>query len=258
MVRVRYLAALILLILTGPTTAPSQDPKPARKDLAPAEIIKAFTANESQLYDIWSQYYYRQIATIKILSIDEIPTDESMTLKFEVVFLDNGTREVKLVERRGRLLSLLWTPEDQDVITNYSPFALTAKDLPSYDLTYEGKEKIDELNTYVFTVNPKSMESGKLHFKGKIWVDDGDLQIVRSVGRVFHQKDVSQFTPQFPEFETIRQIVDKKYWLPVWSHANGVLEYVKPVAQHVRVEETITYEGFKRFTSSVSVKPVKK
>lgn len=251
----RIVAALTVLCIIG---APAQDQKAGKSDLAPEAVIKAFTANESQLFDLWTQYYYRQIATIKILSVDGTPTEEAMTLKFEVVFLDDGRREVKLVERTGRLRSLLWTPEDQDVITNYSPFALTTKDLPSYDLKYEGKERIDELNTFVFSVNPKSTEMGKLHFKGKIWVDDVDLQIVRTVGRVFTQKDASQFTPQFPEFETLRRTVDNKYWFPVWSHADSVLEYTRPVVQRIRVEETITYEGFKRFTSSVNVKPVKK
>jgi hypothetical protein len=52
--------------------------------------------------------------------------------------------------------------------------------------------------------------------------------------------------------------VDKKYWFPVWSHADSVLEFTKPTPRRVRVEETITYAGFKRFTSSVTVKPVKK
>jgi len=258
MVKARCATILLILFFTALTAAQNQDQQPARKDLSPEEIIKAFTANETQLFDVWSQYYYRQVASIKILSVDDSPASEAMTLKFEVVFLDNGKREVRLIERTGRLRSLLWTPEDQDVITNYSPFTLTTKDLPSYNLKYEGKEKVDELDTYVFSVDPKAIQVGRLHFKGKIWVDATDLQIVRTVGRVFAQKDPSQLTPQFPEFETIRQLVDKKYWFPIWSHADSVLEYTKPVVQKVHVEETITYEGFKRFTTSVDVKPVKK
>ena len=93
-----------------------------------------------------------------------------------------------------------------------------------------------------------------LYFQGRIWIDDTDLQIVRTVGKVVPQKD----SPQVPEFETIRQLVDKKYWFPVWSHADSVIEYTKPTPRRVRVEETVTYGGFKRFVSSVTVKPVKK
>jgi hypothetical protein len=251
---VRRLAAILLAgLLAVITMAQKQDPSTAR-DLAPEEIIKAFTAKESQFFEAWNQYYYRQIATVKVLSDDGVPSNEAMTLVFEVVFLDNGTRDVKLVQRKGYLRSVLWTAEDQDVITNYQPFALTVKELPLYDLKYLGKEKIDELNTHVFSVNPRTVTAGKRFFKGKIWVDDTDLQIVRTIGQVVPQKD----SVQFPEFETLRQLVDKKYWFPVWSHADSVLNYKVPIPRSLRVEETITYEGFKLFTSSVTVKPVKK
>ena len=60
---------------------------------------------------------------------------------------------------------------------------------------------------------------------------------------------------QFPAFETLRQLVDKKYWFPVWSHADSTLKFPD---KNVHIEETITYEGFKRFSSSVIIKPIKK
>ncbi len=254
MVKARFAAVVVILVFAGLSAAQKQDQKPAKKELQPEEIIRAFTAKETQFREAWGQYYYRQVATVKILTDDGVPSDESMTLVFEVVFLDNGNREVKLVQRSGYLRSVMWTDEDQDVITNYQPFVLTSKDLPFYDLSYVGKERVDELDTYVFAVKPKSIVDGKLYFQGKIWVDDTDLQIVRTVGKVVPQKD----SPQFPEFETIRQLVDKKYWFPVWSHADSVIEFTRPTARRVRVEETITYEKFKRFVTSVTVKPVKK
>ena len=250
MLRTKF-AAVALMFLAGVAAAQKPDQKPAKKELQPEEVIKAFTAKETEFYEAWINYYYRQVASIKVLSVNGAPANEAMTLVFDVVFLDDGTREVKLTERTGRLRSVMWTPDDQDVITNYQPFALTTKDLPNYDLKYEGKERVDELDTYVFSVKPKSTKDGKLHFQGKIWVDDTDLQIVRTVGKVVPQTQDSQF----PEFETLRQLVDKKYWFPVWSHANSVLDFRN---SRVRIEETITYEGFKQFKSSVVVKPIKK
>lgn len=254
MTKARFAAALIVLFFAGVSAAQKQDQKAAKKELQPDEIIKAFTAKESQFLEAWNQYYYKQVATVKVLTDDGVPSNEAMTMVFEVVFLDNGKRDIKLVERTGHLRSVLWTPDDQDVITNYQPFALTTKDLSSYDLKYEGKERVDELDTHVFSVKPKTLADGKLYFEGKIWIDDGDLQIVRTMGKIVPQKE----NPQFPEFETIRQLIDKKYWFPVWSHADSVLEYTKPIPRRVRVEETITYKDFKRFTSTVTVKPVKK
>jgi hypothetical protein len=254
MVRARFAAAVVVLLFAGLSAAQKQDQKQAKKDLQPEEIIKAFTAKESEFFEAWTQYYYRQIASIKVLSVDGAPANEALTLVFEIVFLDNGTREVKLIERTGRLRSVMWTDDDQDVITNFQPFALTTKDLPNYDLKYEGKERVDELDTYVFSVRPKNTNDGKFHFQGKIWVDDRDLQIVRTMGKVVPQRPDAQY----PDFETLRQLVDKKYWFPVWSHADSVLEFTKPSFERVRIEETITYEGFKQFKSSVTVTPVKK
>ncbi len=251
MVRRRFAAAVAMLLFAGMSSAQKQDQKPARKELQPEEIIKAFTAKESEFLDAWSNYYYRQIASVKVLQVDGAPANESLTQVWEVVFKDDGTRDIKLVERSGRLRSVMWTSDDEDVITNYVPFALTTKELPNYELKYEGKERIDELNTYVFTVKPKSIKEGDLYFQGKVNVDDTDLQIVRTVGKVVPQRQ----EVQFPEFETLRQFVDKKYWFPVWSHANAVLRFPN---LSVRIEETITYEGFKQFRSSVVVKPVKK
>lgn len=251
MVRRRFAAAVVVLLCAGMVSAQKQDQRPAKKELQPEEIIKAFTAKETQFLEAWSNYYYRQAASVKVLQVDGAPASEALTQVWEVVFRDDGTRDIKLIERSGRLRSVMWTADDEDVITNYVPFALTTKELPNYELKYEGKARVDELDTYVFSVKPKTIKEGSLYFEGKINVDDTDLQIVRTVGKVVPQKP----DPQFPEFETLRQLVDKKYWFPVWSHADAVLRFPNV---NVRIEETITYEGFKQFRSSVVVKPVKK
>ena len=60
---------------------------------------------------------------------------------------------------------------------------MTAPELPLYDIKYLGKQKIDELETYVFDVAPKVMEKGKRYYKGKVWVDQQDLQIVLVSGK---------------------------------------------------------------------------
>jgi hypothetical protein len=216
------------------------------KELAPEEIIKAFAEKESAFYEAWKQYTYRQIAEIRIVSVDGVPSRERMSLVSEVVFNDDGTREVRLVQRRGGLRSVGWTPEDTEVINNIQPFALTSDELPLYNLKYEGKERVDELDCYVFSVKPKNTRGDRLYFQGKIWVDNTDLQIVRTVGKPVPQKRENQF----PEFETIRQVIDDQYWFPVWTHADSRLRFP---GQTVHVEETITYEDYKRFGSKATI-----
>ena len=186
------------------------------------------------------QYAYHQVSDVRVISVNGLPKNEKMTTISDVVFKDDGSRFVEIRRRAGDLHSVLYTMQDEQVINNLHPFALTEKELPEYNLSYEGKEKIDELECYVFSVTPKSLKGDKLHFQGKIWVDDRDLQIVRTVGKPVPQKKDNRF----PEFETVRQMIDKKYWFPVWTHAESHLQFSD---KDVDIEETITYSDYKQF-----------
>jgi hypothetical protein len=215
-------------------------------DLSPEEIIRKFTEKEEEFYTAWMQYAYVQTAVIRVLSVDGAPQKDKMVRVYEVVFNDDGSREVKLVRNSGFLRAVRFSPEDDEVIQNINPFALSKTELPLYNLKYEGKEKADELNCYVFSVTPKSTKGGRLYFKGKIWVDDQDLQVVKTIGKPVPQ----QRDNQFPEFETIRKVIDNKYWFPVWTHADSKLRFPE---QEVRIEETITYGDYKRFGSDATI-----
>ncbi len=252
-----------LLLLAGLVWARSQDQtKPAaptrpqtqaqpqaveRTDLTPEEIIRRFSAKETEFYEAWMQYTYHQTAEVRVLSVNGLPKQEKMTTISDIVFKDDGTREIRILRRAGGLRSVVYTMQDEEVINNLQPFALTEKELPLYDLNYEGKEKVDELFCYVFSVKPKNTKGDKLFFEGKIWVDDQDLQIVRTVGKPVPQKKNNQF----PEFETIRQMIDGQYWFPVWTHAESRLRFQRDT---VHIEETITYEDYKRFGSKATIK----
>lgn len=262
--RIGYAAFFSMLLVLGghagaqsPTQAgpPTQD-KPrveARegKVSTPEEIIRAFSAKETEFYEAWMQYTYHQVADVRVLSVNGAPKHEQMETTSDIVFKDDGTRDIQVVRRAGGLQSVIYTMEDEEVINNLQPFALTEKELPQYDLTYQGKEKIDELNCYVFSVKPKSIKSGKMYFEGKIWVDDHDLQVVRTVGKPVPQKKNNQF----PEFETLRQMIDKRYWFPVWTHAESQLHFQTDT---VHIDETITYADYKLFTSNATIKFIKK
>jgi hypothetical protein len=154
---------------------------------------------------------------------------------------------VNQISLTGQLTSVKFTDEDRQVIDNINPFALTLKELPLYNLQYRGKEHVDELNCFVFLVKPKSAKGKRLYFEGTIWVDDKDLQVVRTLGRAVPQTKENQF----PEFETIRQIVDGKYWFPVWTHADSNLRFLD---QEVHLEETVTYDNYRKFGSNATIR----
>jgi len=242
----RNVALILTLSFAAVSSAQTPGQAPPKKERTPDEVIRAFSAKESDFYDAWMGYTYRQSTSVQIKSVDGTPSKERMTIISDVVFRDDGSREVQVAQRSGRLRSVLWTEADTEVINNLQPFALTAKDLALYDLKYEGKERVDELTCYVFTVKPKSTKGGRLYFQGKIWVDDQDLQIVRTVGKpVPQRRDM-----QFPEFETIRQMVDGQYWFPVWTHADSTLHFDQAT---IRIEETITYENYRKFGTKTKI-----
>jgi hypothetical protein len=244
-----YSVALILMLLTGAplSQAQKQTSQTAMKsDLNPAKIIQQFAEKESEFYDAWIQYIYTQTAVVRVLSVNDAPQKETTTIVWEVVFNDDGSREVRFKKETGRLRSMQFTAEDREVISNINPFALTTKELPLYNVTYVGKESVDELNCYVFSVSPKSTAGNRFYFEGKIWVDDRDLQVVRTSGRAVPQTKERQF----PEFETVRQMIDRKYWFPAWTHADSQLTFPEG---RWHIEETITYENYKRFESKATI-----
>ncbi len=252
--RIAYVltAAIMLINVQSRAQAPDQQESgpesqsAAKKDLTPEQIIEQFAQKESEFYEAWMQYMYTQTAVIKVLSVDGVPKNETLRIVSEVVFNDDGTREVNTLRRSGGLRSVGFTDEDREVLENLHPFALTAKEIPLYNLKYEGKEKVDELDCHVFSVKPKKINKGKMYFEGKIYVDDQDLQIVKTVGKAVPQTAQNQF----PEFETIRQMIDGKYWFPVWTHADSRLYFP---GQTVRIEETITYDDYKMFRTKTRI-----
>jgi len=240
--------AAMICVSAAPVFSASQ--AESEGDLTPEEIIQKFTEKESEFYDAWMGYTYTQTAIIRVLSVNDSPVNnEALMLVFEVVFNDDGTREVRLVDRKGRLRSIVYTPEDEEVITNLNPFALTAKDLSLYRLDYRGEERVDELDCYVFDVKPRSLKDNSFYFDGTVWVDNQDFQIVRTFGKVVQKDPGDQL---YPKFETLRQVIDGKYWFPIWTHADEVLRFRN--GDRTRIEQTITYEGYREFGSRTKIR----
>ena len=247
-----YPMFIAVILVMGQTQAQSPDTPSSQSSskpvLTPEQIIQQFSQKETEFYDAWMQYIYTQTTVVRILSVNGRPARESLRIVSEVLFNDDGTREVKTIRSSGSLSSVEFSEEDKEIIENINPFALKASELPLYNLKYLGKEKADELDCYVFSVKPKNMKRGKFYFQGKIWVDDVDMQIVKTVGKPVPQSANNKF----PEFETIRQIVDGKYWFPAWTHAEDTLRFPVDV---IRIEETITYDDFRKFQTSAKIVP---
>ena len=153
--------------------------------LSPEEIIRRFTAKESELFEAWKEYAYQQETKLQVIGPANTISGEFYQLS-EFVLTDAGKRIEKILRAPQPTLDragLTMTAEDRNAFINLQPFALTAEELPNYKVAYIGKEKIDDLNTYVFDVTPKAildaremkrMKDQKVegkYFQGRIWVD---------------------------------------------------------------------------------------
>jgi hypothetical protein len=185
---------------------------------------------------------------MKVISVNGRPARESYLLESEIVFDDQGRRKIRVLNRVNRLRRIQFTPEDEEVVHNLQPFVLTAEDLPDYEVKYQRKEKIDEIDCYVFSVEPRSMRKNRFYFKGTIWVDDKDLQIVMSRGKTVPEPRGQKF----PEFETRRELIDKQFWFPTWTEARDVLRFKG--GDDIEIHEIVTYDNYKRFQVDAKIK----
>ena len=168
----------------------------------------------------------------------------------EVTFGPNKKREEKVTYApMVTLKNLILSPQDEQDLRSVQPFVLTSDDIGKYDIHYIGKEKVDEINCYKFTVKPKQLLKGERYFDGDIWVDDRDLQIVKTYGKGVGQQKRGE-DQQFPRFETYREQIDGKYWFPTYTRADDTLQF-KNMSQ--RVHMVVKYENYKRFGSESSV-----
>lgn len=228
--------------------------------MQPEEIISQFTKKESELREVWKEYAYTQESKLQVLGPADTISGEFFQVS-DFVFNDAGVRIEKIVKAPPSTLDqtgLTMTAEDKNALINLQPFALAAEELPNYFVSYVGKEKVDELNTYVFDVIPKVMSNKKeldrlkkqkiegKFFQGKIWVDDEDLMIVKTAG-----KTVPEFGQRFPKFETYRENIDERFWLPTFTSGDDVLEFDNGFRVHVRM--TVKYKNYRRFSSDVKL-----
>lgn len=230
--------------LTPPSTAPDQ-------------IIKEFSAKETEFQEALNHYTYRRTAKVETIDDDTNKVDGEWYEVDDVVFAPDGRRTEKTVfAPESTLQRVIMTPSDmQDIQHGYS-FVLTTEAIAAYDVKYVGRQKVDEVQCYVFDVNPKEIQKGKRYFLGRIWVDAKDLQIVVTDGRMVPDGTKHGSEDLHPPFMTWRQQIDGHYWFPVYTRGEGVLHFSGGhgyMAQDVHIRDIVKYSDYKRFGSTSTI-----
>ncbi|HZD32553.1 MAG TPA: hypothetical protein VE779_12930, partial [Candidatus Angelobacter sp.] len=135
------------------------------KGITEQEIIQKFAAKEKEFKIARENYAYRQSLTVQTLDGDTV-NGEFKEVE-DVLFDDKGRRiEHVVFAPQSNLVGITMTKEDYDDIRTRMPFVLTSDEIPEYQILYVGKQRIDEIGTYVFDVAPKQIEKNKRYFQG--------------------------------------------------------------------------------------------
>ena len=221
-------------------------------ELAPGEadrILKAFTAKETEFRQALNQYSFKRDAILQSIGMGGQVTGEYHRVSY-FTFDDQGNRYEKISFFPMPSFGAV-TAEDLEDLGGIQPFALEPSKISKYDFKYVGKEKIDELSLYVFDVTPKVIPDPKKTkerlFVGRVWVDDQDLQIVKTKGKGVPETKINKF----PVVETYREQFGGRYWFPTYSYADEELLFEGGNTLHVRMK--VSYSDFAPARADVKI-----
>lgn len=221
----------------GPSLTASANLSQAQID----EIIRKFAAKETEFRQALNSYAFKRDALMQEIGMGGQVIGEYHRVS-SFTFDDKGNRFEKIgFFPMPSMQGVSITAEDLEDLGGVNPFALEASKILQYNLKYVGKERIDELDLYVFDVSPKVMPSPKSKervFVGRIWVDDHDLQIVKAKGKAGPETKQNKF----PIVETYREQIDGKYWFPTYVYADDDLIFDN--GTDVRIRMQVKYTDF--------------
>src|ERR1700680_3286114 len=167
--RLKPLTRTLLLAFTCSLPAAAQaiagfgplDPAPPA-GLTPEQIIQKFAARETEFKHARDNYTFQQMVKVDTISDDNNKVDGEYQQVTDITFSSDGHREEHVVfAPQNTLQRVMMSPTDFDEIEHRLPFILTTEDQPKYKIDYLGRQHVDELDTYVFAVAPRTLEKGK-------------------------------------------------------------------------------------------------
>jgi hypothetical protein len=197
---------------------------PAPPSIPPEEIIKRFSQKEDEYIAARAGYSYKKTVRLEEFGPDGKPSGQ-LSLVIEAKPGPDGKIYEKTIERpQSTLRYLEMGPEDFQALARMPAYPLTTAQLAKYNLKYLGKELVDEINCYIFQVKPKTVERAHFYFDGIVWVDEAYLEVVKTYGKwVNDLGDMRSATMPFNIFETYRENVEGKYWLPNYMRSDDTI-----------------------------------
>jgi hypothetical protein len=262
---------------------------PAQPAIPVAQIIQEFTAKESLFNQALNDYTWTRTVRVQSLDDDGHPNGQYYQV-VDIYYTPEGKRMERVTDApQGKLYDttcnvdaanssgdqdtgsgtgsgnyhnpvcngeIMMTEKDFSDIEERLPFVLTTEDAAQYDITYVGQQKVDQIDTWVFDVKPKAIEKNKRYFQGKIWVDQKEHQIVVTNGKNVPDDLRPNHMDLTLPFVTYRQMVDGKYWFPVYTVGEATLHFLAGrgyLSDNARLRETVKYTNYHQFRTSIRV-----
>src|SRR5918992_862029 len=242
-------AALVLFTFMSFTASAQTAAMEAGNPAEAEKIIQAFTTKEAEFRRALNQYSFKRDALIQSIGMGGQVVGEYHRVS-TFTFDDQGNRFEKISYFPMSTMSNV-TAEDLEDLGGVNPFALEPSKISRYNIKYVGKEKIDELNLYVFDISPKAVPDPKKTkerlFVGRVWVDDRDLLIVKTRGKGIPETKINKF----PIVETYREQIDGRYWFPTYAYADDDLIFDS--GETLRLRMQVKYTDYKVGRGKVTI-----
>jgi hypothetical protein len=217
------------------------------------QIITQFAAHEAEFKTERDNFTYTQTFSVQTLDDSGRP-DGEYKMTSDITYSQDGKRNENVTYApQSTLERIMLSPQDFADLENVQPFVLTSAELPKYNVTYAGRQAVDAIGTYVFDVAPKTLEKNQRYFQGRIWVDDRDLEIVKTDGKAVPDIRKGSNENVFPRFETYRENIEGHYWFPTYTRSDDFLHFSNG---DVHIRMSVRYTNYKRFRVSIRLLPV--
>ncbi len=214
---------------------------------SPSETLAIAAEKGKQLLAALRGYTYYAELTIETVSQADIITGKYYRFS-QISFDRDGNRQEKIFDNTSTLPEAVYIGTNAaNNLTRVYQFIISPETLSQYEFNYVGREKIDELNTYVFDVKPKVKmpdpdKSNERFLKGRVWIDDQDLCVVKVAGEALPE----QSAHRTPRFETYFQNYDK-YWFPAYASADDT---VRMGRYSTRVIVKVRFTNYKKVNTN--------
>lgn len=200
----------------------------------PAGVWSRFVAKETEFQSAFTRYAFRRDAVFQAVGMGGQVTGEYRRLS-RISYDAAGAQQERVISMP--VPTLAPSQSDLDDLNSLHLHVLEAAKLPRYAFKYVGRERVDEIDTYIFDVTPKAMpdpkKSKERYFEGRVWIDDRDFQLVKARG-----KGVPSGKEVFPTFDYYREH-DGRYWLP--SQVTADEQLVMPSGRVIRLRIRVDY-----------------